>query len=886
MANRFRVEAWSLPLATTAKIVHSVPFIKGHGEDSLNGSGRGLLTVRTDWERIDDIDPAFFRVYQDGVLRGDLSFFGRRHASGLEDPASSVTEISGPKVADIPNWARVENFDYPIRPTVDPDWQWGGDRSVNGAGNMSFEESELPGEPPIPDSTDFEDQTLQGWESIPGGGDFRSLETAPVVNDGDAQAGTYSLVFNPATRHSGIRKKITVQGGETYELTAFIKSVTTGKRFTFGIEFPAGAVANHTNAFVYNGIAMAELGNVPSTGTGLPGGSTDGTWQSANLDITMPTFDNEDNSRDLFIYVQYDHHDASDGPIVRIDSMTVTGPAAGPAPFLGLDPWKPWFKSPTTTVFEQDPTPGATTPDDGSFAIAVDASVTGFGFFQRIDDLTVGRTVTFTMKVHQNTGSDKTIDIEIRRASGGGLLSFTSTVISTGGGWTTIATTALLDVPNVTIAVRMTVGTGKFFADTGSFNFGMQPASWGDILQQLLDDAAVDHTGETPPFDRDTLGFLDYTSFTAALDSAGNAWSPAVIDYRAKRGKKYKQILTDGERFGFEWRVRDTATGLELDIFNPYDWTTRTGGVGTSRPGTGVPTIRYGNGVTSGPVVKQSATMNRVHIEGDVGLWDVRRDPTAIAAFDTREGYEGDTNILDDDSIGALADQLLDERTIPTTAIKVNIDPQDDADVPLPYRDFVVGDTYPLDLAGKFTGNKRVVRITTDFTTGHGVYTVEFDQTSYTSDPQKAVVEGVRRLLEKFDELDKLPDNSVGGTVTIGPVTGVIPTFLVAASTARQAVKDIADYVCDGVADEVEIQIALDLADTLTGGRVVLSAGTFNISDLGQIIVPDFCALTGLGWLVTSITYLNPPVAGTVIEYGSSSRVGQFSIKDRTAGGS
>ena len=50
--------------------------------------------------------------------------------------------------------------------------------------------------------------------------------------------------------------------------------------------------------------------------------------------------------------------------------------------------------------------------------------------------------------------------------------------------------------------------------------------------------------------------------------------------------------------------------------------------------------------------------------------------------------------------------------------------------------------------------------------------------------------------------------------------------LLVAANDASDAAKGRADYVCDGTADDVQIQAAIDALTS--GGRVVLSEGTFN----------------------------------------------------------
>jgi len=62
-----------------------------------------------------------------------------------------------------------------------------------------------------------------------------------------------------------------------------------------------------------------------------------------------------------------------------------------------------------------------------------------------------------------------------------------------------------------------------------------------------------------------------------------------------------------------------------------------------------------------------------------------------------------------------------------------------------------------------------------------------------------------------------------GGTTPNGQ-----PWVLVASDTAPQRVKDIADYICDNVADDVQIQSALD--DVSGGGTVKLSQGVFTIA--------------------------------------------------------
>ncbi|MBW8827805.1 MAG: hypothetical protein JF603_15875, partial [Acidobacteria bacterium] len=61
-----------------------------------------------------------------------------------------------------------------------------------------------------------------------------------------------------------------------------------------------------------------------------------------------------------------------------------------------------------------------------------------------------------------------------------------------------------------------------------------------------------------------------------------------------------------------------------------------------------------------------------------------------------------------------------------------------------------------------------------------------------------------------------------------GDTTGQNFYLLVASSTAPTAVKAKADYVCDGIADQIEIQAAVDTAFAQNGGIVQLSTGKFN----------------------------------------------------------
>ena len=96
-------------------------------------------------------------------------------------------------------------------------------------------------------------------------------------------------------------------------------------------------------------------------------------------------------------------------------------------------------------------------------------------------------------------------------------------------------------------------------------------------------------------------------------------------------------------------------------------------------------------------------------------------------------------------------------------------------------------------------------------------------------------------LLRRFDALqDPAAATTTAATAAVIFTGPIETTFLVAASDARAEIKAVADYICDGTADQAEINAAWLAVQSLNigGGKVVLSAGTFTMSD-GVTVNPD-----------------------------------------------
>jgi hypothetical protein len=105
---------------------------------------------------------------------------------------------------------------------------------------------------------------------------------------------------------------------------------------------------------------------------------------------------------------------------------------------------------------------------------------------------------------------------------------------------------------------------------------------------------------------------------------------------------------------------------------------------------------------------------------------------------------------------------------------------------------------------------------------------------------------------------------------TLAAKTGGAATFVVAASDASDRMKQQADYVADGTADDVQIQAAID-ALPVAGGTVSLSEGLFNISSAINLRTGTKLEGQGLGSVNDAadddgVTVLKATTAITIIQ--------------------
>ena len=492
-------------------------------------------------------------------------------------------------------------------------------------GNPSFEESaDVPatagasgGKYDI--SIGFEDENNAGWQGHPGDDIFTPVFTDPTVDNGDARTGSFSLVWTPddltgkTQIYSAISKKIKVACGERYQFTVYVKTPTTGRRFIFGASNVV--TTHHTNGFIGNGIGWAELDNDPE-GTG----STDGTWQKIDLDVTFVICANYLAPTLYVVYL-----DTAAGPITRIDDWSGAGYN------LGMYSWEPTNFS-IVTLFDRDITPPTPARDGAATAnVTTTAANHGIGYPIAVES---GKTYTFIAYIHHDIGSDQTFTIRIVRTAGGSTIATTNTVVSTGGTWTQLEVTGVVDVDEVHIQI-LKVTSGTFWIDDSDLLEGFAAQTVGEIVGAIYDDAASDHASQN----RTALAWLN-ENYSDTQDADLVNWNQD-ISLRLKRGSTYRQILEQITGFGYEFDMRpDPAddTMIELSAYN-------SGGLGSN--------LALGNGkaiingfVALGPLIRREPTATYVMAEGDALEWADVRDLGLEVPWGEIESYIGSKDNL------------------------------------------------------------------------------------------------------------------------------------------------------------------------------------------------------------------------------------------------
>ncbi|KKN26530.1 hypothetical protein LCGC14_0873570, partial [marine sediment metagenome] len=771
-----------------------------------SGVGRLNISIPQDWGRLNEIlDPAndvgsLLRVIQtdrSGDPQIAAEYVLRRTAMPRKD-AGNLIRLTAPSIEDALEWAIVYPHDWPTIPSVDPNWTWGFESLLN-TQNQGFEDN-----PYSLDNPGAEDGTTNGWPTTGTRAEAIAPETFEAIEDaGDADDGDwyFNIVCDTG---EGVFQDFTkpLVEGETYIVSCRL-FVATGDTTRMEVT-PAASVSV---GGLFNGAAYADaVGN------------------DAYQTVTV-TFVADSGSGGVSILSQTDTN------TFRLDKVRAEGFG------VGTDDWSirgtvdVFAVVPSTTV----PAPPVHT---GTFSLAwhPNSGVAGNDSLFLSQATTPGQKVTGEIWVYHTEGVNEDFRIVLRIP---GVNPNTQNVASEvfsvpTATWTLLTATGIATTTTTELELRYDetgAPVSNIYVDDADFYTGQAPATIGDIMGQLLADAQTDHSGEAGDLARETLLWLK-ADFTASVDSAGNAWR-ATESLTLVRGKTYGKVLgSDFAKLGYEYRIKPNpsypgdAESHILQIFNPADLTTRVGGASNDLVGS----VGFSGGnVTKGPVVKTPKSRTVALAEGDAFQFAVAKDAAGVTAWGARELYVPVADVLDPATLTQAADTSLVERGAAITATRITI--LDDG-VFSPFIDFDPGDwvrgELPPDLP---RGNHRIVAVTGTIEEATSVFDLDIGAHVFVG--ASGMNEAVSRLLAKFDGV-KEPFEAAAAAVDFDPFRGPIEvTYLVAASNTRPDIRVLADYVCDGVDDEEEINAALAAvqASSSDGGIVQLTDGTFSCAD-------------------------------------------------------
>lgn len=336
---------------------------------------------------------------------------------------------------------------------------------------------------------------------------------------------------------------------------------------------------------------------------------------------------------------------------------------------------------------------------------------------------------------------------------------------------------------------------------------GLPAGTLGYILRTLYDDIVDPHDQADPIYWDDGSGSdTPYLTldFTDTLDSAGNAWQDDALAIEFLHEQPFLNCVTSAVAKGgttgpYVWRVvpDDPAAGTWfLQVFNPGgDPAWDLSGDDDS------PTVRPGKDVINRSARRFLPNATDVAYEGSGYQIARRRNDAAVLALGRIGGYVPDVDVPELSTAGLAAEAELALRLAGSTSLAYQVRPQAGGWRPLV--DYLPGYTILLEdepLIAMSGHPVDAIRVNQG-ARGGPTYEVHFDSESFVGD--QAVSEGVRRLLAVFKGVR--PDKAGGP----GRAGGTIIPWMVACSDAPTWVKDIAGYLCDGTADQAEINDSL-----------------------------------------------------------------------------
>lgn len=847
-------EVWTQPeTGTFERVIADLPWSRVGANRALSQIGGGSVEVPASYPRLNEvIEPdtytgSLIRLFETG---SNVASFYAEEVEFDEERQGSVT-INGQGIESSLESGQVYPWDWEAGSTETkfPDW-------VYGLGSNEIPDPDFEDDPHYPlTNGDAEEGDTSGWSTFSKGDEDTTLEI--INNPTEAYEGNFYFEVDPGSYHSGIKQSgLTVYPGKRNQFTARIKEeAASSRRYTFGATVAKGASRHGLNQFYYDGTVMAELDNVASNGVGTPGGSSDGTWQELNLDITWGP---KQESTDLF--VQFDHHKLSDGPVYWVDGVTMAGFG------VGTGDWEPTHLEDTNT-FE-----GSTDyfhSGTRSLKVGVDANTRGYGGVRRYVSFEEGAPYYAEAWVYATVDTD--ISLSARQVDESVVIGTERQVISAGT-WTKL--TLEFNPPEgiflgkvVVISNETTAST--FYVDDVVTRTGLAPRTAGYILKEHMDLITARDGADS------ALTWVKYDSFTALVDSNGEAW-PEEMAIRVPRGQSVRQLLDQLKQWGYEWEMiwNEGLSTYELKFYTKFDGTN--GGAGEI---TDVALVS-GKSFRKGTVRLRDPGANTFLAEGMEGSLHEKSSAVLVSNYGRREGYLPQPRTEESVTLESMIDAAIVASQNQKYGVKASL-----FERPFPVIDFQVGDRVGVNLPPHLPDDQyRVIGFTL-------VWTAE-DETSYTLDFSSNVFDqpfggttssstsaGLNYLLGKFESMPDVDRLKLSITAGDEPPKESVPTMMVTAWNCRTEVTNHGDIECGGSGDMESIQVACDELEAYGQGRLILSEGDFLVDSASELSIASAIKVSGVGMYLTRILY---PAYGTPpsITCGSNVEITDLTIDE------
>lgn len=828
-------EVWTRPGdASFGRLLEDLEFNNASYHEGLNQVGDGTAALPFGFNQALLLDPSIpagslLRLIHSSNPDYPVGEWLTTQITPETDATDPTIEVAGVGMNSTLAYARLEPFDWDGSDDFtsrDPDWIYGGnDFAVNGG---------LEDHPFAIPNVGFEDGTIVPW--------WRGPAAQAFVQTTVVDTGTYAMQINPQVEEGGASTTFPVVPNKTYTVTLRVRRAA-GTQFQVGCSGPDAIQA----------IAPATV--VINTWDGSYAGGHDREAQltiagTGAFETVVLSFTAAPNQTWTQLSVR---DEGGDPDPIYVDVVTVTGYGTG------ASPWEATHTSRVTT-FEVSNAQAFT----GTWSLEVTAA-TNHGALQNFKNILPGVTYTASVAVgHADAASLWALEV---RDVQGNLIAQDEATIGTAA-WTELEVTFRVPdfLPGADGALTVAVinydsATRTAYIDDLVFYQGNPPATIGQILVDIYNDATVNHPGRVVWEDFANPGnpwlVLD---FDGTNDSAGNPWA-APVEVRLPMRASYSQIMADLSRqFGVEYRViRDPAQDGRW-LWQVY----QSGTMGTDL--SAAPNVAVLSGTTEvmrGVAVRLPSATD-VMVEGPDKITARDRDAGLIAGLGRIEASVWSPNA---ETPAEEADEYLDTVQTRLESYRVTLV---DPDV-VPFVDYRVGDIVWVEdppISQAF----RVVDIIAVFGPETNRFNVQFGSVFATG--EAAMAQAVAGLMpadpvhRPQGAFQPSPDRTItaGSDRLVQVIGGTgMPTLVVAGDTATP--EDIARadiYIPSGVDARPILQPILDTWGTTGGVLVVIGYLNVTIDPVRNIglYVPG----TIQGWGVNSGVSAMDTTAGTVVQ--------------------